>query len=167
MSAYSLCQLSNSKGRNVTKGLYLGLFICLGDYTVHLYFSTYIVPVPVFMRFNMNFKFCMIVIFKITNSLFLCICLYLLDVPGEQIQEGKTKIIYEHSENTVYVLSKDRISANNAQRVNDLEGKAAISTATTCKVFEFLEQTGKEQMFSCFKSPNTEPLNGERCLLDL
>lgn len=119
-----------------------------------------------FMQFNMNIKLCMINLLLITNSLFLCICLYLLDVPGEQIQEGKTKIIYEHSENTVYVLSKDRISANNAQRVNDLEGKAAISTATTCKVFEFLEQTGKEQMFSCFKSPYTEPLNGERCLMD-
>lgn len=64
------------------------------------------------------------------------------DAPGKKLCEGKTKIIYELPNNRVFVQSKDRISANNAQRVNDLEGKAAISTATAAKVFEYLTKVG-------------------------
>ncbi|KAJ8028585.1 Multifunctional protein ADE2 [Holothuria leucospilota] len=87
--------------------------------------------------------------------------LKMADQPGKQLNEGKTKIIYEHSETTVYVLSKDRISANNAQRVNDLEGKAAISTATTCKVFEFLELIGMKTAF--VRRVNDTAFIAEKC----
>lgn len=59
------------------------------------------------------------------------------------MNEGKTKIIYELPNFEVLLQSKDRISANNAQRVNELAGKAAISNATASKVFEFLNLIGK------------------------
>ncbi|XP_071786466.1 multifunctional protein ADE2-like [Asterias amurensis] len=67
--------------------------------------------------------------------------------PGKQLAEGKTKIIYELPNNEVLVQSKDRISANNALRTNDLEGKAAISNNTACKVFEFLSKIGVKNHF--------------------
>ncbi|XP_074651948.1 multifunctional protein ADE2-like [Tubulanus polymorphus] len=62
---------------------------------------------------------------------------------GKVLNEGKTKIIHELP-GTAHVLieSKDRITANNAAKVNELEGKAAISTSTTCKIFEILEAAG-------------------------
>lgn len=83
------------------------------------------------------------------------------DVPGKKLQEGKTKIIYDHSESTVYVQSKDRISAHNAQMVNELEGKAAISTATTCKVFEFLELAGLKTAF--VRKVNDKAFIAQKC----
>ncbi|XP_072040289.1 multifunctional protein ADE2-like [Amphiura filiformis] len=69
------------------------------------------------------------------------------DAPGKKLNEGKTKIVYELPNNQVLLQSKDRISANNAQKVNDLEGKAAISTATACKVFEYLDKIGIKSHF--------------------
>jgi phosphoribosylaminoimidazole carboxylase/phosphoribosylaminoimidazole-succinocarboxamide synthase len=42
----------------------------------------------------------------------------------------------------VLVQSKDRITAGDGARQHDLAGKAAISTATTCKVFELLNSVG-------------------------
>ena len=87
---------------------------------------------------------------KQTNQKNLKIDLYWLanlfsytDAPGVKLNEGKTKIIYELPNNQVLLQSKDRISANNAEKVNELEGKAAISTATACKVFEYLSKIGK------------------------
>ena len=75
-----------------------------------------------------------------------CLLSFLGTEAGKQLAEGKTKIIYELPNNEVLVQSKDRISANNALRTNDLEGKAAISNNTACKVFEFLSKIGKSNI---------------------
>ena len=42
----------------------------------------------------------------------------------------------------VLVRSKDRITAFDGARKNEMEGKAAYSTATTAHVFEFLQHCG-------------------------
>ncbi len=64
---------------------------------------------------------------------------------GKLVIEGKTKQVYELPEHPSQVLlqSKDRISAGNNERSHDLAGKAAISTATTCKIFELLSSCGR------------------------
>ncbi|XP_033106675.1 multifunctional protein ADE2-like [Anneissia japonica] len=68
-------------------------------------------------------------------------------VPGKLLNEGKTKKIFELPNNRVLVQSKDRITAHNAQKVNDLQGKAAISTKTTCLLFEYLAKLGLPSHF--------------------
>lgn len=64
---------------------------------------------------------------------------------GEQLAEGKTKIVYavEGDKTQCILYSKDRITAGNAARVNELEGKAAISTKTATKVFTLLTDAGR------------------------
>lgn len=63
---------------------------------------------------------------------------------GDKVIEGKTKIVYKlvDEPDNVILQSKDRITANNAERSHDLAGKAAISTDTTCRVFELLNNVG-------------------------
>lgn len=63
---------------------------------------------------------------------------------GDKVIEGKTKIVYKIVDEPENVLlqSKDRITANNAERAHDLAGKAAISTDTTCRIFELLQSVG-------------------------
>lgn len=58
--------------------------------------------------------------------------------------EGKTKKVFEieGKDDLVLLESKDRITAGNNARGHDLEGKAAVSTATTCKVFSILQSAG-------------------------
>jgi len=65
-------------------------------------------------------------------------------VPGKLIIEGKTKQILDLPKlpGCVLVQSKDKITAGDGERAHDLVGKAAISTATTCKVFELLNNVG-------------------------
>ena len=63
---------------------------------------------------------------------------------GDMLAEGKTKQIFEvvGDLSMVVVRSKDQITANNATKKNDMEGKAAISNDTTCHIFEFLKAVG-------------------------
>jgi len=66
----------------------------------------------------------------------------------QQAAEGKTKIIYTiPNKPFVVVRGKDNITAFNAVRKHELEGKAAVSTATTCKVFEYLNSLGLRTHF--------------------
>ncbi|XP_011674663.2 multifunctional protein ADE2 isoform X1 [Strongylocentrotus purpuratus] len=80
---------------------------------------------------------------------------------GKQLNEGKTKIIFELPNFEVLLQSKDRISANNAQRVNELAGKAAISNATASKVFEFLNLIGIKTHF--VRQDTETAFIGRRC----
>lgn len=43
----------------------------------------------------------------------------------------------------VLIKSKDKITAFNAQRQNELEGKSEVATLTTTKVFTFLNELGE------------------------
>lgn len=65
------------------------------------------------------------------------------------IVEGKTKKVYELLNNPTLCLlqSKDRITAGDGQKSHDLDGKAAISTATTAKVFQLLHEAGLKTAF--------------------
>jgi len=73
----------------------------------------------------------------------------------KQVAEGKTKIILTIPDSPyVVVQSKDRITAFNAVRQHVLEGKAAVSTATTCKVFDFLNSLGLRTHFVKQNGPN-------------
>lgn len=65
------------------------------------------------------------------------------------IIEGKTKIVYEvmHDKELCFIQSKDRITAGDGVKSHELEGKAAISTNTTAKVFQLLNQAGINTAF--------------------
>lgn len=67
----------------------------------------------------------------------------------ELLIEGKTKKVYKikNRPNQVILLSKDRITAGDGARAHDMEGKAKISTATTSKIFEFLNAVGIKTHF--------------------
>ncbi|VDM37560.1 unnamed protein product, partial [Toxocara canis] len=67
----------------------------------------------------------------------------------KKIAEGKTKEIFTITNHDEYVLirSKNRITAFNAQRSNQIEGKGAIANDTTCNVFEYLTALGLKTHF--------------------
>lgn len=68
---------------------------------------------------------------------------------GSLIIEGKTKRILEivgESEN-VLMVSKDRITAGDGVKAHDMEGKSVISTETTAKIFEYLNEVGVKTHF--------------------
>lgn len=69
--------------------------------------------------------------------------------PGKLINQGKTKEIFDLPSHPgcVLIQSKDKITAGDGARAHDLAGKAAISTATTCKVFELLNTVGLKTHF--------------------
>lgn len=58
-------------------------------------------------------------------------------------------MVYEIVNDTklCYIQSKDRITAGDGVKSHELEGKAAVSTATTAKVFELLNKAGINTSF--------------------
>uniref|UniRef100_A0A8C9T6F0 PurE domain-containing protein n=1 Tax=Scleropages formosus TaxID=113540 RepID=A0A8C9T6F0_SCLFO len=68
---------------------------------------------------------------------------------GQKLAEGKTKEIYELADQPGHVLvqSKDQITAGNAARKDQMEGKAAISNRTTSCVFRLLQEAGIKTAF--------------------
>ncbi|XP_071087352.1 multifunctional protein ADE2-like [Haliotis cracherodii] len=68
---------------------------------------------------------------------------------GEKIIEGKTKVVTSLVDfpNQVLLESKDRITAGDGARAHDMEGKAAISTATTVALFNLLKSAGVKTHF--------------------
>lgn len=69
---------------------------------------------------------------------------------GSLIIEGKTKRILEivGDSDNVLMVSKDRITAGDGAKAHDMEGKSVISTATTAKIFEYLNEVGMFLFFS-------------------
>ena len=68
---------------------------------------------------------------------------------GEQLAEGKTKIIFaiKKQPGLVLIRSKDRITAGDGARAHDLEGKAAISTATNGGIYDLLNRAGEQLLY--------------------
>ncbi|XP_066532416.1 multifunctional protein ADE2 isoform X1 [Hoplias malabaricus] len=68
---------------------------------------------------------------------------------GKKLNEGKTKQIFEllDEPGNVLVLSKDQITAGNAARKDQMEGKAAIANKTTSCVFTLLQDSGIKTAF--------------------
>lgn len=64
--------------------------------------------------------------------------------PDGKLAEGKTKVIWRvrNEPGLVIVESKDDITAGDGAKHDELEGKAALSTETTCNVFELLRTHG-------------------------
>lgn len=65
---------------------------------------------------------------------------------GQKLNEGKTKQIFEleNQPGLVLVQSKDQITAGNAVRKDQMEGKAAIANKTTSCVFKLLQESGED-----------------------
>jgi phosphoribosylaminoimidazole-succinocarboxamide synthase len=63
---------------------------------------------------------------------------------GALLSEGKTKQIYAHPEDETlaYMVNKDRITAGDGARHNELVGKSRWSTITTANVFRLLNEAG-------------------------
>ncbi|CAI5640132.1 unnamed protein product [Oreochromis niloticus] len=68
---------------------------------------------------------------------------------GQKLNEGKTKQIFEllDQPGLVLVQSKDQITAGNAVRKDQMEGKAAIANKTTSCVFQLLQESGIKTAF--------------------
>ncbi|XP_051954314.1 uncharacterized protein LOC127623817 isoform X1 [Xyrauchen texanus] len=68
---------------------------------------------------------------------------------GQKLNEGKTKQIFELVDEPGHVLvqSKDQITAGNAVRKDQMEGKAAIANKTTSCVFKLLQDVGLKTAF--------------------
>uniref|UniRef100_A0A4W5PCA4 Uncharacterized protein n=1 Tax=Hucho hucho TaxID=62062 RepID=A0A4W5PCA4_9TELE len=68
---------------------------------------------------------------------------------GQKLNEGKTKQIFELADEPGHVLvqSKDQITAGNAVRKDQMEGKAAIANRTTSCVFKLLQEAGIKTAF--------------------
>ncbi|XP_074492188.1 bifunctional phosphoribosylaminoimidazole carboxylase/phosphoribosylaminoimidazole succinocarboxamide synthetase isoform X1 [Sebastes fasciatus] len=68
---------------------------------------------------------------------------------GSKLNEGKTKQIFEllDQPGLVLVQSKDQITAGNAVRKDQMEGKAAIANKTTSGVFKLLQESGIKTAF--------------------
>jgi len=74
---------------------------------------------------------------------------------GEQLAEGKTKVISKVKDSVGFVVihSKDRITAGDGARAHDMVGKSVISTSTNCSVFELLNKAGVMSCHCCVAMP--------------
>ncbi|XP_065226903.1 bifunctional phosphoribosylaminoimidazole carboxylase/phosphoribosylaminoimidazole succinocarboxamide synthetase isoform X2 [Planococcus citri] len=73
----------------------------------------------------------------------------------KMINEGKTKQIWDYSEDEVLILSKDSITAFNGVRGHSIEDKAVISTKTTSNIFTILNTAGVKTAFVRQNEPNS------------
>jgi phosphoribosylaminoimidazole-succinocarboxamide synthase len=63
---------------------------------------------------------------------------------GEQLAEGKTKVIYAHptDPSLAFMQHKDDITAGDGARRDHLPGKGALAGRTTANVFHLLNAAG-------------------------
>jgi len=54
------------------------------------------------------------------------------------LAEGKTKTIHRAEKNTVYICSKNNITAGDGQRKSEFKNKGSMSNQTTCNCFQLL-----------------------------
>ncbi|PAV89906.1 hypothetical protein WR25_15221 [Diploscapter pachys] len=68
-----------------------------------------------------------------------------------KLAEGKTKEIYSIRGHEKYVLvrSKDSLTAFNAARKNEIQGKGRIANLTTTHIFQYLQLLGMKTHFLC------------------
>lgn len=105
---------------------------------------------------------------KLTLSIDNCVFIPVGDYKlGKLLNEGKTKQIYDlpNHPGRVLLLNKDKISAHNGVRMDDMEGKAAISNQTNAKVFELLNKAGVKTAFVQLvsKSPDEKGFIAVKC----
>jgi len=76
---------------------------------------------------------------------------------GCKLAEGKTKIIFQATDNPKHILitSKDSITAGNGLKKDELTGKGEFSTITTCNVFRLLHLSSVPTHFVKQENPNT------------
>ncbi|XP_063244638.1 bifunctional phosphoribosylaminoimidazole carboxylase/phosphoribosylaminoimidazole succinocarboxamide synthetase [Bacillus rossius redtenbacheri] len=84
-------------------------------------------------------------------------------VLGALLIEGKTKKVWDLplEPGLVLIESKDRITAGDGVKAHELEGKAAISTRTTAKVFQLLSSVGVKTSF--VKTVNDTAFIAKKC----
>jgi phosphoribosylaminoimidazole-succinocarboxamide synthase len=84
---------------------------------------------------------------------------------GEQLAEGKTKIIYAHPSEPGLVLirHKDGITAGDGARRNTIPGKGALSGRTTAAVFRLLARAGISSHF--VDAPAPDLMLARRCVM--
>ena len=82
---------------------------------------------------------------------------------GEQLAEGKTKIIYADASDPAQaiIFSKDDITAGDGARRNTLPGKGALSGRTTANVFKLLSAAGIPTHF--VSAPSDDEMVVRRC----
>ena len=84
---------------------------------------------------------------------------------GQQLAEGKTKIIYAHPTDSrlAIMVHKDTISAGDGARRNTIPGKGALSGRTTANVFALLNRAGVATHF--VEAPSGGEMVVRRCTM--
>lgn len=84
---------------------------------------------------------------------------------GEQLAEGKTKIIYAHPDDPALAIlrHKDAISAGDGARRNEIAGKGALSGRTAANVFALLNAAGIRTHFVA--APDDNHMLARRCAM--
>lgn len=81
------------------------------------------------------------------------------------MSEGKTKQIYQHSQNPqlVFVESKDRITAGDGVKSHEMKDKSEFSTRTNAAVFEFLNAAGVPTSFVTRVEGSSKAFIAKKC----